>query len=454
MKKRNRKGRQNKRANDAGAATMGRRRRRPRFRCAPTETDTDQDLSRAERGDTDRMSTGRDRNLTPAERNLFCGVAVTDPDAVDADAHWPADPDTMMRDYYAGQRWPAPGRRPTSNVSGEDALRCVHYAIIGGTASAQARALDKAVRLLGSRLPSPYVVIMGYLCDNDRDTPVGRAIVAHAPPSCLHRASVDSASPADRRQCTFPDGDIVRCLFLAYVADRCARAPTRFLTETLAPGAHRFFDMVVVYGDDACPASKSHRAAHRLVLLPHPVNATRTAEFADAVTEMDTDGIARRLLAQGRAAVRSWPYGTSAWDDMRVESPASHVPPRDQFHAHFAWRAHYVLARTGGPLLRSAQRNARGPCRVPSLLMQSARACTNYMDEVEVAVIPDECLDAIVRSAAAWLDLDGACGVSESDSAARIRTTVSATRRFLVRRGADHRLVSVLPTVDIVLAAL
>lgn len=240
---------------------------------------------------------------------------------------------------------------------------------------------------------------------------------------------------------------------LAYATAHCRHTPTRLLAEALGPGAHRFFDMVVVYGDDVDAAHVAHRAVHCVVLLPCPLGSTRRIPlFGDMVAAIDTGGIARSLLARGRAAVRLWPQGVGAWDDLRVEPSGICVPPRDQFHAHLAWRAHYVLTRTGGCLLRSVRERVRGRHGVPSLLASSARVCARHLDDIDVDVIPDDCLDVILSAAAAtWVDLSAAA-TSEAD--ARACGTLFAMRRFVGRREAGCGLSPTRSTVDLVSAAL
>nr|UMO78866.1 hypothetical protein [Pandoravirus belohorizontensis] len=431
---------------------MGRRRRRrhrqPSFFCASAKVCARPPFTDDETPCRPAIS---DRAIEPVDREIFQAVAVN-PDALDVDACWPTDPDAMMRSHYPADRWPAGGRRPASDTSAEDPRRCVHYAIAGGTDGARARALDKAVRLLGSRLTLPYAAVKGCVHGSDRDTAVGRTILAHVPPSCLHDGSKDTAAGRARRSQAFRGTGEVRCLFLAYATAHCRRTPTRLLTEALGPGAHRFFDMVIVYGDGVDVARIAHRAVHCVVLLPCPLGSTYGAPFEDMVAAVDAGGTARSLLARGRAAIRLWPQGAGPWDDLRVEPPRVCVPPRDQFHAHLAWRAHYVLARTGGRLLRSAQERARGRHGVPSLLASSARVCARHLDDIDVDVIPDDCLDMILCAAAvAWVDLSAAA-TSEAD--ARTCSALLAMRRFVGRRETRCWLSPTRSTVDFVSAAL
>lgn len=392
-----------------------------------------------------------DRAIEPIDREIFQAVAVN-PDALDVDARWPTDPGAMMHCHYPAERWPAGGRRPMSDASTEDPRRCVHYAIAGGTDGARARALDKAVRLLGSRLTLPYAAVKGCVHGSDRETAVGRTIMAHVPPSCLHDGSTNPAVGHMRQSHAFRGTDEVRCLFLAYATAHCRHTPTQLLAEALGPGAHRFFDMVVVYGDDVDVTRVAHRAAHCVVLLPCPLGSTCTAAFEEMVAAVDAGGTARSLLARGRAAIRLWPQGAGAWDNLHVETPGICVPPRDQFHAHLAWRAHYVLTRTGGSLLRSARERVRARHRVPSLLASAARVCARHLDDIDVNVIPDDGLDMILSAAAvAWVDLSAAA-TSEAD--ARACAALLAMRRFVGRREAGCGLSPTRSAVGLVLAAL
>lgn len=380
-----------------------------------------------------------------AEREMFVNVAV-DARTMDSDASWPSDPDAMMEAHHPTERWPEAGRRPESDASDKDPLRCVHYVIVGGTDGARARAVDKSVGLLCSRLRVPYAAIKGYVHERDRESRVGRAIVAHVPPSCLHGgATIDICMHGVGRY-ALPAADGVRCLFLVYVTDHCADELKRYLSAALTVGRHRLFDVVVVYGDAVQPSRVSYRTAQCLVLLPCALGGACDDGLDSMAGEVSPDGASSGLLARGRGAVHSWPHGVRAWDDLRVDLADINVPPRDRFHAHLAWRTHYALTRTGGALLRSAQRRGRGRRGVPSLLLTSARACAARLDDIPIDSIPVECLDAILCAAGAWIDL------ADGDDAI-VYEAISTLRRFVARREADPRMAT-RPAVDLVWAAL
>ncbi|AVK76946.1 hypothetical protein pmac_cds_258 [Pandoravirus macleodensis] len=346
----------------------------------------------------------------PDARALFSGAVAHRAD-FDADVAWPPDPDAMMRAHYPTQTWPICG--PLCATHADETRKPHVCAVVGGTDTTRALAARHVAEYMASFVGEPYSAVAAMIHPMDRETAVGRTLLAHAPPTCIYD-DVNSWCA-----CTHPPlGCRGRRLFLAYMSSHIARTSTERVLETAMNARHLQCDLVLIFGQGQSPQPRLCYQFDAVVLLP-PL----TVSLNYLVSGYVEQSLVRNLLAQGQPALFCGCDLTVAPFDLQPQSDVPAVPVQDQFHTHVAWRMHYALTRASSPQMRAVQATLRAQDVVPTLVQMSSRACLGRIDDVRDANVPVECLHAIAEAAALWLNL--------TDDSLATYEAMAALRRFM-----------------------
>lgn len=328
----------------------------------------------------------------PDARALFSSAVAHRAD-FDADVAWPPDPDAMMRAHYPTQTWPI--CEPLRATHTDGARKPHVCAVIGGTDAMRALAAKYVAEYMASFAGEPYAAIAAMVHPMNRETAVGHALLAHAPPTCVYD-DVNSWCA-----CIHPPlGCQGRRLFLAYMSSYVRRTPAARVLEPAMNARHLQCDIVLIFGQGHSPQPSLCCQFDAVVLLP-PL-----AVSLDYLVSGDAQrSLIRNLLAQGRPALFCGCDSTVTPFDSQPHSDDPVVPVQDQFHTHVAWRMHYALTRASSPQMRAVQATLRARDAVPTLVQISARACLGHLNDVCDVNVPIECLRSIAEAAALWINL-------------------------------------------------
>lgn len=347
----------------------------------------------------------------PEARSLFSTV-VAHPVDFDADIAWPADPDAMMDAHHPQQTWPVSGH-PRAAPMDEERRPSV-CANVGGTDGMRALAVEHVAEFMVSFVGKPYAAIAALVHPMDRETVIGRALLARAPPTCAYSDDVESGYARARS----PPGCRRHRLFLAYVSSHVVH--TGHAYSWVMNARHVLCDFILIFEQGQLPRPCLRHQFDAVALLP-PLDVPLHKLIGGDAEQSSV----RALLAQGRSALFCADSLNVTPFDLPLHPGDATTPVQDQFHAHVAWRMHYALTRASSPQVRGAQAGLRTRDPVPTLAHACARACLGRLDAIGDANVPIECLHAIAEAAALWIDL--------ADDSPANYAAMAALRRFVGR---------------------
>ncbi|WBR14427.1 hypothetical protein pkur_cds_252 [Pandoravirus kuranda] len=342
----------------------------------------------------------------PEARALFSSVVAHHAD-FDAEIAWPTDPEAMMRAHYPSQTWPmtGPGRAaPTGGARVPSVC-----SIVGGTDAARATAVKHVAEFMASFSGKPYAAITSLVHPMDRQTVIGRALLDHAPPTCIHD---DVATWCGRTHP--PPGCVGQRLFLVYMSLHITWGVFRAVVNARHLRCH----FIIVLGEGVQLQPRLRNQFDAVAMLP-PLGVP----LDEFVHDRAEQSMIQSLLDRGRSVV-FYAHGQTVLPfNLPTDTDDHRTPIQDQFHAHVAWRMHYALTRAGSPHMRRAQATLRTQDAVPALARSCARACLAQLDVILDANVPAECLHHIALEAALWID--------PADDSPSAYAAVAALRRFM-----------------------